>query len=795
MQAVILNGSHAPHDQADAAAALLEARLDARGADVRHFVLRDFDVGHCLGEFDCWVRHPGRCRIKDEGQEIERAVHGADICAFVTPVTFGGYAPQLKKALDRLIPLILPFFAKRAGFTQHLGRYGKLPSIIGVGVDSGYGAAENALFLAHVEAAALNLGVSGWNGVVLEPQRADWPATLDSVLEASKRPDDPSSGPAAALAELKDRLRAEFVDRLVAPTRVAVLQASARAPGTSTSQAIADHLAARLTTLGVAVEIVPATRFARDRHTAVAAAATLASAEALVVASPLYVSTLPYLAMRALTETAQARGKEPSPQLLFGVVNCGFPEPEHTRHAFGVLRHYAHQTGAVFAGGLSVGGGEMIHGQPLARAPLAGKLRAALDSVADSLAAGTPVDAETCLSLVRPPLPPYLYRFAGAMGWNQMGRQRGLDASALRAPVFDNLTDEAWRREAAAGVPRARPLRVVAKHWETADAASILFEDPAHDPVVHLAGQYLTLELRIDGEPVRRSYSIASTPGDPGLAITVKRVSGGRVSNHLLDVVQVGDLVRTHGPAGRFTAGDSPLQGGRRLLLVAGGTGIVPLAAISRHVLETEPDSEVTIIYGAASRSRAIYAEALEGLAADHPDRLRLVWVLEQDDGTATLVGRPDEATMGRLLDALDPLRFDLAMLCGPDGMRASARACLLARGIDPSRIVEESFVSPRAALGSGREEIAALLRDDGSRQTITVPPNRSLLEAALDAGAAISFSCMSGGCGACRVTMLEGLGATVLDEPNDVSPGDREAGRLPACITRLTGPVLFRIG
>jgi multimeric flavodoxin WrbA len=214
VQAAILNCAQSPEDPADAAAALLEARMEAGGADVRHFVLRRFDVGHCLGEFDCWVRHPGRCRIKDAGQEIERAVHGADVCALVTSVTFGGYAPELKKALDRLNPLILPFFAKRAGFTQHLGRSEDLPRIVGIGVDSKRSDARDALFLAHIEATALNLGVAGWNGVVLGPGPAGRAADLDAVLGRTSQPAGPPGGPAEALAELEHLVRPELADGL-----------------------------------------------------------------------------------------------------------------------------------------------------------------------------------------------------------------------------------------------------------------------------------------------------------------------------------------------------------------------------------------------------------------------------------------------------------------------------------------------------------------------------------------------------------------------------------------------------
>lgn len=374
-------------------------------------------------------------------------------------------------------------------------------------------------------------------------------------------------------------------------------------------------------------------------------------------------------------------------------------------------------------------------------------------------------------------------------------RSRGLGAAELRARPFDELSDAAWEREAAAGGARARPLRVVAKVPETDDAVTVLFEDPKHDRLTFAVGQHLTLELALGGERVRRSYSLAGTPGEPGLAITVKRVPSGVMSNHLHDGVRVGDVVRSFGPSGSFVAGEPPTGRPRRLLLVAGGSGIVPLAAIARDVLAREPDARVALIYGAASKPRAIYAGALDELARLHEDRFSLQRVLEAADGASSAVGRLDEAGLGPVLDALPAARFERVMLCGPDAMRAAARRSLEARGVDPGAIVEESFVSPRPARVSTEPQVATIVGDDGEAHAFPVPPGRTLLDAALDAGEAVPFSCTGGSCGACRVTLLDGQDAVALDEPNEVTPSDRAAGVVPACLARLNGPVRFAVG
>lgn len=112
MSALLLNGASSPADPACAPCTEVERQLAAQFDTVRVFHLAGYDIGHCMGEFDCFVKTPGRCRIHDEGQEIERAVHDAELVVLVTPLHYGGNAAQLKKAVDRLLPLISPFFRK-----------------------------------------------------------------------------------------------------------------------------------------------------------------------------------------------------------------------------------------------------------------------------------------------------------------------------------------------------------------------------------------------------------------------------------------------------------------------------------------------------------------------------------------------------------------------------------------------------------------------------------------------------------------------------------------------------------
>lgn len=217
-------------------------------------------------------------------------------------------------------------------------------------------------------------------------------------------------------------------------------------------------------------------------------------------------------------------------------MNCGFAEPEQFRFAFGLLRQFAHEAGYTWAGGLPVGGGGAINGRALQRlGTLTRPLRQALGIGAPCLLAGDVLPAAACDAAAIQTTPGALYRFFGWWGWHMQRLALGMSASDLRARPFDDLSDAEWVRMAAAGPARARPLRVVAMLPAGADAVTVVFDDPARHAEHFEAGQYLTLEVPINGERVRRAYSLATAPCDGALAITVKRVPRGLMSNWIHD--------------------------------------------------------------------------------------------------------------------------------------------------------------------------------------------------------------------------------------------------------------------
>jgi ring-1,2-phenylacetyl-CoA epoxidase subunit PaaE len=344
-----------------------------------------------------------------------------------------------------------------------------------------------------------------------------------------------------------------------------------------------------------------------------------------------------------------------------------------------------------------------------------------------------------------------------------------------------------------------RRLRIARVVRETADAVSLVLEDPSGAPIPFAPGQFFTLHVPVGGELLKRAYSASSSAIDGSrVAVTVKRVAGGRVSRHLVAHAHEGDAIDVLGPSGSFTP--SPARGPRLLVLVGGGSGITPLSSIARTLLASEPETRIALVYGNHALEDMIFRESLDALAAEPgaaPRRFRVRHVLEEPPpGWTGGAGRLDGPALARELDALDDPDLTAAeyFLCGPAPMMAAARASLEQRGVAPSRIREERFVSAHAKTGApaSAEAHEVTLRIRGGERRVIVGGGRTVLETALDAGCEMPFSCAVGGCGTCRVRLA--AGSVTMDEPNCLSAAERAAGYVLACVSRPTSPITLEV-
>lgn len=344
----------------------------------------------------------------------------------------------------------------------------------------------------------------------------------------------------------------------------------------------------------------------------------------------------------------------------------------------------------------------------------------------------------------------------------------------VRAPVADPMP--------------TRPVRIVEVVRETADAVTLHLEDEAGRPFDFHPGQFLTLVLTLEGREVRRAYSLCCPPsGGPRVAITVKRVAGGRVSNHLVDRAAAGDRLAVLGPSGSFGVTiDRAAQ--RHVVLVAGGGGITPMMSIAASVLAGEPGSRVSLLYGNRRQSDVVFADALAALSSLHGDRFQLRHVLEEaPPGADVGRGRLERAVAAAELRALGVGDAE-CFLCGPEAMMAEVRAALVDDlGVPPGRVHEERFSSPSQRTHGARATRAQpiSIRVRGRTHEVTAEPGQTLLEAGLGAGIPMPYSCSLGGCGACKLKLV--AGHVESDEPNCLTAAERGEGWVLGCVSRAT--------
>jgi ring-1,2-phenylacetyl-CoA epoxidase subunit PaaE len=284
------------------------------------------------------------------------------------------------------------------------------------------------------------------------------------------------------------------------------------------------------------------------------------------------------------------------------------------------------------------------------------------------------------------------------------------------------------------------------------------------------AGQYLTLRAEVDGEDLRRSYSICAAPQDGVLRVGVRRVPGGRFSNWIGSRLKAGDTLQVFPPQGHFTLPVPAAAGAARHVVgFAAGSGITPILSILKTVLETEPASRFTLVYANRSLRSTMFREVLQDLKDRFLTRLALHPVFSAEPVDTPLnAGRLDEAKLALLLRTVVPARhIDQVFVCGPHGFNDTVEAGLKAAGVAPERLHVERFGVPEAARdgapvprtmpGDAPQATIGIVRDGLRREIAFRAGDASVLEAAARAGMDVPFSCKSGVCCTCRARVLEG--------------------------------------
>ena len=340
-------------------------------------------------------------------------------------------------------------------------------------------------------------------------------------------------------------------------------------------------------------------------------------------------------------------------------------------------------------------------------------------------------------------------------------------------------------------------LTVADVRTETSDSVSVAFDvpDPLKAAFAFEPGQYLTLRADIDGESVRRPYSICAGLDDRRLRVGIKAVPGGRFST-FAQGLKVGDRLDVMPPQGHFrwlSPAEHPVDARPvHHLAFAAGSGITPILSIVKSVLRRRPNDTVTICYGNRGHGSVMFLDELHDLKDQALGRLRIMHVFSREQTDVALQhGHLDRDRIQALAACgyIDPNAVDIVYACGPGEMNQAVSEALEALGVPKERIRYERFTSaapngaPRRAPSSSTDDTEAADTHaivDGVRRQFAVRPNENVIAAAERQGIELPYSCAGGMCCTCRCKVLEG--AVNMDVCYSLEAWELEAGFVLAC-------------
>lgn len=343
---------------------------------------------------------------------------------------------------------------------------------------------------------------------------------------------------------------------------------------------------------------------------------------------------------------------------------------------------------------------------------------------------------------------------------------------------------------------------------ETDQSKSIEFEIPAEsqEAFSFKAGQYLTIKATINDNEVRRSYSLSSAPYEERLRVCVKRVPGGLMSNYLCDTIKTGDTLSVMAPDGRFVYEVEPEQEAHYYLFAA-GSGITPILAIAKEILEKESLSTVFLMYGNSTMSSVIYKEELDQMEQKHQGQFFIKYVYSKEKQKRGLLkslfkrssvelpyfpGRVDKETIKKFLSLYPVLQKNktYAYICGPGKMNETVKEILVKQGLVQDQVHFESFGTVGAEKKvNGGSKSKVYVELDGKHIELEIDRSVKVLDALVDAGYDPPHSCGSGACSSCMAQLAEGK--VTMDVSHALDDDDIADGYILSCQSRVDSEVV----
>lgn len=355
--------------------------------------------------------------------------------------------------------------------------------------------------------------------------------------------------------------------------------------------------------------------------------------------------------------------------------------------------------------------------------------------------------------------------------------------------------------------PRFQELMVKQVSPEAAGSVAITFDIPAaaRDDFHFEPGQFLTLRATVDGQDLRRNYSISSPRSrllkSGELEVGIRPVEGGLFSNWAATAVKAGDRISVLPPEGRFT-----VKKARAIHRVgfAAGSGITPILSIAATTLEEQPESKFTLVYGNRRMSSVMFNEALQDLKDRFAGRFTMIHILSRQAQEVDLLqGRIDGPKVRAIIDALLPVKsMDEVFICGPEAMIEATTQALVEAGVPESRVHSERFASSATqaakvqadtdaatAKAAAAKEVQMTVVVDGKEFEIPVSRDEHLLDAALGAGLDLPFSCKAGVCCTCRCKVVEG--SATMDKNYTLEADEVAQGYVLSCQARAAADTM----